>query len=160
MMKRFGRTSLYVILVSFVAIQFFRPEKNLGGDPGPNDLIIQHAGMPVPLQEVFRNSCYDCHSDHTRYPWYAGISPFSWIIDRHIAGGKAALNLNEYGLLTDVKKLSVLNDVCDVVAEKSMPPANYLMLHADAVISEDDAEALCDWADEAAMDILRKRQNP
>lgn len=160
MMKKFARASLFVILVSFVAIQFFRPEKNLGADAGPNDLIIQHHDMPGALQEIFRNSCYDCHSGHTRYPWYADISPFSWIIDRHIANGKAALNLNEYGLLEDIKKLSVLNDICEVVAENSMPPANYLMLHKDAALSEDDAAALCDWTDEAAMDILRKRKNP
>jgi len=23
-----------------------------------------------------KTSCYDCHSNHTVYPWYANIAPF------------------------------------------------------------------------------------
>ena len=67
------------------------------------------------------------------------------------------MNFSEFGNLDKQKKIAVLNHICEVIEDGEMPPANYLWLHKDAVLDENDVEALCDWADEAAMHIMRDK---
>jgi hypothetical protein len=31
-----------------------------------------------------QNSCYDCHSNNTAYPWYSNIQPIRMFMDSHI----------------------------------------------------------------------------
>src|SRR5210317_1996096 len=103
-MKNIGRIILYIFLGSFIFIQFFRVEKNLGEEVSQDDFFVQNSSIPEAIKTQIKTSCYDCHSNHTIYPWYANIAPFSWIIDQHIRNGKDKLNLSEYGSQDDKKK--------------------------------------------------------
>lgn len=154
-MKNVGRIILYILLGSFIFIQFFRVEKNHSEEVSQDDFFVQNASIPEPLKMQLKTSCYDCHSNHTIYPWYANVAPFSWIIDQHIRNGKDELNLSEYGSLEDKKKISVLTKICEVINDSTMPPSNYLMLHGDAALDADDITAICDWADGMALYIMR-----
>ncbi|MEN8225165.1 MAG: heme-binding domain-containing protein [Bacteroidota bacterium] len=156
-MKNTGRIILYIFLGSFIFIQFFGVERNQREEISPDDFLKQNPSLPEALILNIKTSCYDCHSDHTNYPWYAQVAPFSWIIDQHIDNGKQELNLSEYGSLDAKQKISVLNDICEAISDSTMPPANYLMLHQDAALDADDITAICDWADEKAMFIMRNR---
>lgn len=156
-MRKFIRISLYIILGSFILIQFFRPEKNLNDEISPQDFLAMNQNMPENLKMIFKTSCYDCHSDNTEYPWYASISPFSWIIDQHIRNGKAELNFSAFGTLDTKEKIAVLDEICEVLGDSIMPPENYLMLHPDAAIDAEDNTAICDWADDRAFNIMRGR---
>jgi hypothetical protein len=60
-MRKFIRISLYVILASFVFIQFFRPDKNLNDEISAEDFLEMNRDMPPDLKMIFKNSCYDCH---------------------------------------------------------------------------------------------------
>ena len=156
-MKKIGRISLYIILGSFIFIQFFRVEKNLGDEVSQNDFLKTNPAMPEMLQSVFKTSCYNCHSNHTIYPWYAHIAPFSWIIDQHIRNGKDEMNLAGYDTLTDRQKVGLLDEICEALSDSSMPPQNYLMLHRDAILTEEDIAAICHWTETEAFSILRKK---
>jgi hypothetical protein len=85
------------------------------------------------------------------------VAPFSWLLDQHIRNGKHELNFSEYDTLTSRKKIAILDELCEVVIDSSMPPSNYLMLHSDAILSEEDKEMLCDWAETEAMKLLRSK---
>ncbi|HSG67825.1 MAG TPA: heme-binding domain-containing protein [Bacteroidales bacterium] len=154
-MKNKGRIILYLLLGSFIIIQLFPVDKNTSEEVSSSDFIAQNPSLPDALKATIKTSCYDCHSNNTIYPWYAKVAPFSWIIGQHIENGKHELNFSEYGDLDKQKKISVLNKICEVIEEGEMPPANYLMLHKDAVLDEDDTEAICDWADGIALFIMR-----
>jgi len=156
-MKLNGRIILYLLLGSFVIIQFFRVEKNVSDEVPASDFFLQNPSIPDSIGMTIRTSCYDCHSNHTAYPWYAEVAPVSWLINQHISNGKHELNFSEFGNLDKQKKIAVLNHICEVIEDGEMPPANYLWLHKDAVLDENDVEALCDWADEAAMHIMRDK---
>jgi len=154
-MKNIGRIILYIFLGSFIFIQFFRVEKNLGEEMQADDFFVQNPSMPEALMTQMKTSCYDCHSNTTQYPWYASIAPFSWVIDQHIRNGKDELNLSEYGSFDNKKKISVLTKICEMISDSTMPPSNYLMLHSDAALDTDDITAICDWADGTALFIMR-----
>jgi hypothetical protein len=156
-MKKIIRMSLYIILGSFIFIQFFRVEMNTAEEVPATDFITASTDMPEELKELFKNSCYDCHSNNTNYPWYGHVAPFSWLLDQHIRNGKHELNFSEYDTLTSRKKIAILDELCEVVIDSSMPPSNYLMLHSDAILSEEDKEMLCDWAETEAMKLLRSK---
>ena len=156
-MKKIGRIIFYIFLGSFILIQFFRVEKNNSETVSPNDFLIVNADMTEAMQEDFRVSCYDCHSNQTNYPWYAHIAPFSWIIDQHIRNGKDNLNFNEYDTLGTREKIALLDHICEVISDSSMPPQNFLMLHQDAILSAEDMAAICDWSESKALQLLRNK---
>ena len=132
-------------------------EKNQNKEVSQDDFFVQNASIPESMKMQIKTSCYDCHSNHTVYPWYASIAPFSWIIDQHIRNGKDKLNLSDYGSLDDKKKISVLTKICEVISDSTMPPGNYLMLHGNAALDADDITAICDWSDGMALFIMRNR---
>src|SRR5579859_128630 len=84
------------LVVVFVAIQFVRPAKNLSPAAGPNDVTAK-VTVPADVQRVLAKACYDCHSDNTRYPWYAEVQPVGWWLASHIKNGKRHLNFSEFG---------------------------------------------------------------
>lgn len=156
-MKKIGRLSLYLILGSFIVIQFFGVDKNTSEEIPASDFLLVHDDMPQELSDLFRTSCYDCHSNNTNYPWYSHVAPFSWLINQHVKTGKEELNFNVYDTLPKRKKIGLLDELCEVVSDSSMPPSNYLMLHSDAILSEGDKTMLCDWAEKEALILMRKK---
>ena len=60
---------LLLLLVAFVIAQFFEPEKN-EGDMASIDAFLAETNPPEDVKLIFKESCYNCHSDVTRYPWY------------------------------------------------------------------------------------------
>src|SRR5882724_1644203 len=86
------------ILLSFLAllliIQLFRPTKNLGGDR-TNDITTKYR-VPENVSLIFDKACNDCHSNTTRYPWYAEVQPVAWWIANHVNEGKRELNFSEF----------------------------------------------------------------
>lgn len=156
-MKKLGKISLYIILGSFIFIQFLRVDMNTSDEVPVHDLLLVHPEMASDLQQTFHTSCYNCHSDNTNYPWYAYIAPFSWVIDQHIRNGKHEANFNGYDTLDKRQKIGLLDKICEVVSDSSMPPSNYLMLHPEAVLSEDDIAAICDWTETEALNLLRRK---
>ena len=96
-------------MIALIAIQFFRPAKNINNKPDGIENDISKV-MPVPdnIQTILKTSCYDCHSNNTIYPWYASIQPVAWWMNNHIEEGKKEINFNEfasYSLRRQYKKL-------------------------------------------------------
>jgi hypothetical protein len=143
-----------IIIAGLVIMQFFRPERNTGELRQANDILVA-LRVPDSLSVILENSCFDCHSNHTRYPWYSQIAPVSWYLARHIRHGRDQLNLSEFGQLEKSRKIGALSDICEMVEAGSMPLKSYLIIHRDARISEKEAEAICDWLESASLEILR-----
>lgn len=134
-----------VLLVLFVGIQFFRPEKNLSAAPPGKDDFMVRFPPPPEVKRLLEVACYDCHSNHTRYPWYAQIQPVGWWLADHVRDGKAELNLSEFGALTDRRKGSKLETMYDEASERHMPLKSYTFVHRDAKLTDAQIQLLCDW---------------
>jgi len=151
-MRRFSIAS-GLILIILLIMQLFRPERNLGEIDTADD-FIQVSLVPDTLARVFLNSCYDCHSDYTNYPWYGNLAPASWILNRHINEGKAQMNFSSWGVLDKAQKISLLDQICDECTNGSMPLKSHLLIHRSTVLGADNIEAICDWAEQEAMEIM------
>ena len=134
------------LLVVFVAIQFIRQSKNLGAAPSSNDLFAAHPA-PAEVSQLVQTACYDCHSNTTRYPWYAEIQPVGWFLADHIKEGKQHLNFSEFAQLSPKRTAHKLEQCSDEVTEGGMPLASYRLIHSDARLTDAQRKFLVAWFD-------------
>jgi hypothetical protein len=133
------------LLLAFVVIQFFRPDRNISkGDlPGA---IAKQVPVPADVQALLKNACYDCHSKNTRYPWYVNVQPVAWFMSDHIREGKKELNFDEFGTYSARRQLSKLKAIAGSIKDGSMPLASYKFIHKGARISVAEKEIIISWA--------------
>ena len=135
---------LVALLIVFIIIQFIRPAKNKSEQLMPTD-ITKTINVPDKVLDVFKNSCYDCHSNNTRYPWYINIQPFGWVLANHIKNGKENLNFSEFGYYSKRKQANKLKSIALSVNDGSMPLPSYTIMHTDAKLSEENKKLITDW---------------
>jgi hypothetical protein len=138
------RTAL-VLLLLLAAAQFVRPARNLSAATSPNDITVKH---PVPAETlaVLQRACYDCHSNNTRYPWYAEVQPVRWWLDSHIKDGKRHLNFSEFDTYSAKRAGKKLEETVKEVEQHSMPLKSYTWVHTDARLTPAEIKLLTDWA--------------
>ena len=141
-MKRIVACGFVVVLVG---IQFIRPARNLAAPgPNPNDLTALHP-VPPAVKAILERSCYDCHSDNTRYPWYANIQPVAWWLDHHITDGKRHLNFSQFAKYNAKRAGKKLEQILDETRDGGMPLPSYTLIHRDAKLTAAEVKALEAW---------------
>jgi len=93
---RLFKKALLFLLIAFVGIQFMPTTRNQSNEVLETD-FFKTFDAPNNIQQLLKNSCYDCHSNSTNYPWYNNIQPVSWFLEHHIKEGKKELNFSEFG---------------------------------------------------------------
>jgi hypothetical protein len=144
-MKRVFKIILIALLIIFVIIQFFRPQKNISTDLSTNDIT---SGLIIPhdVQKILKHSCYDCHSNNTRYPWYFNIQPVAWWLDDHIKEGKRELNFSEFKNYKINRQYKKLEEMIEEVETEEMPLYNYTLIHRSADLSEKQKTLIINWS--------------
>ncbi len=132
------------IAIILLSLQLIRMPANQGPAPGSDDLIVRTAPDPAILQ-LLQNACYDCHSDQTRYPWYAAIQPVGWWVYHHIKEGKRGVNLSRIGSLPPGKAANILKECAGEIEEGEMPLSSYRLLHPGARLTPAQRKLLSDW---------------
>jgi len=147
-MRRYFRRAAIALCLGLVAIQFVRPTKNLSPGPmPPEDLRAAHP-MPEAIRRRLEVACYDCHSNNTRYPWYAEIQPVAWWLDWHVRDGKHELNLSNFGSYSLKRQADKLDSIVDELNERKMPLRSYTWTHRDAAFTDADIAAIVAWAED------------
>ncbi|WP_026463935.1 heme-binding domain-containing protein [Adhaeribacter aquaticus] len=135
---------LIALLFIFVAIQFIRPAQNKGQAETPQD-VTHFVNVPADVMHILKTSCYDCHSNNTRYPWYAHVNPVGLWLQNHIEEGKDELNFSDFAQYDKKKMDHKLEEVEEMVQDGHMPLPAYLSMHTDAKLSEDQKNVLINW---------------
>jgi hypothetical protein len=112
--------------------------------------------VPSKVHAILEKACNDCHSNNTRYPWYAELQPVSWWLSNHVEEGKSELNFSEIGSYAIGKQYHKFEEAIDQVKEGEMPLSSYTILHSDARLSDEEKKALIDWFD-AVRDTIKAR---
>ena len=154
-MKKFLRRFLIVMLVILVIIQFIRPAKNLSATSSATDISIKYP-TPDSVLKILQVACYDCHSNNSRYPWYAAIQPVNFWMNGHIADGKSGLNFSEFAAYPIRKQYRRMDDLAKEVKEGGMPLPSYLWIHNDARLTDSQKNMLITWATSIHDDIKTK----
>lgn len=157
-MKKILRWVVIVLAVGFAALQLFRPPKNAAAESTGDDFIT-HYQPPVELGNLLRVSCYDCHSNSTRYPWYAEIQPMGWWLADHITDAKAELNFSEFGSYRIRRKFRKLEEMVTEVEKDEMPLPSYRIIHTDAEFSPAQRELFLNWVG-SLRDSIKANTHP
>ena len=86
---------LLALLILLVIAQFFSPEKNQGA-LASIEPFLEETNPPENVKMILKESCYDCHSDFTRYPWYNNITPVNYWLAEHVNDGKKHFNFSNW----------------------------------------------------------------
>jgi len=144
MLKKILKRTFQILLLIFIIIQFIRPAKNKSGVISGNDISKIYT-VPENVQVILKSSCYDCHSHNTVYPWYANIQPVAWWLNDHVQEGKKELNFSEFAAYRIGRQYKKLDEINKEVKEDEMPLNNYLWLHKNAKLDNQQKLTLTNW---------------
>jgi len=137
------------MIVVIIAIQLIRPERT-NPIADPQLAVDRQMSLPPSVLAILQRSCFDCHSNQTRWPWYSNIAPVSWLVAKDVRDGRRHLNFSEWGSYNQKRRASKLGDIADEVDRGDMPDSKYLIIHRDAVLSAADKDIVLAWAGQAA----------
>ncbi len=142
---KLGKKIAWALLIVFIGMQFFRPEKN---EDTTDHLasFLSETNPPESVVEVMQSSCFDCHSNDTEYPWYNHIAPVSYWLADHIDHGKGHLNFSEWDGYDPGEKDHKLEEVIETVESGEMPLKEYTWTHAEARLTQEQRNEILDWA--------------
>lgn len=135
---------LLIFIVAFILIQFIQPARNTNGQVLQTDITRTYS-VPAKVKAVLETACYDCHSNNTRYPWYANIQPGGWWLAKHIKDGKDELNFSEFGSYSPRRQANKLRSIQNSINDGTMPLWSYTLLHKNARLTNDQKALLIEW---------------
>jgi hypothetical protein len=135
--RRF-KTVLWTIVVLgivLIGIQFIRPQ--LTNPPVTADLQA-----PPEAKQILKNSCYSCHSNETRLPWFDEVVPAYWIVSNDVKEARAHLNFSEIGNLPAAQQKGILFEAVSNIQMGVMPLPSYLHVHPHAAVTPEQLAVL------------------
>lgn len=135
---------LVIILVAFVIIQFFPIDKtNVPVNPGMDFLKIKNTKPEI--AKLINGSCYDCHSDETKYPWYSNIAPASWWLKNHINEGRKHLNFSIFATYEPQRQIHKMEECVEMLEKHEMPLESYYLGHQDAKLTDAQRQKMINY---------------
>jgi hypothetical protein len=132
------KKALFIVLGLLVLIQLVPVDRNNPPSSAP-------LAGPAELVAVLDQSCYDCHSNNTRWPWYSYVAPVSWLVASDVEEGRKHLNFSEWAGLDRARQIKKVDEIREETSEGEMPLGIYLTLHGDAKLTAEDLATINSW---------------
>jgi mono/diheme cytochrome c family protein len=101
-----------------------------------------------------RRACFDCHSNETRWPWYASVAPISWRIQTDVNLARKKLDFTAFDE-RDERMAKAAARAGETVLRGDMPPQDYIMVHSEARLNAADKRALAAGLDSTFAVFVR-----
>ena len=88
-------------------------------------------------RELAERACFDCHSNHTNWPWYSNLAPFSWVVQLDVENARDIVNFSEWNRQYDLASYSGQR-----TREGNMPPFKYKLAHKEADLTPQERDDL------------------
>jgi len=139
-MKKLQKYAVLALAAVFVAIQLVPVHRD-------NPPVASDLDAPADVKSILRRACYDCHSNETRWPWYAYVAPVSWLVAHDVEEGRRELNFSIWGSYPEKKRISHAGNAVEEIEEGHMPLPKYLITHRDARVTPEELEKLRAWSE-------------
>jgi Haem-binding domain/Cytochrome P460 len=127
-----------ILSIVFVGIQFIRPELT-------NPPVTAELQAPAEVKQVLRNSCYNCHSNETKLPWFDKVVPAYWLVTSDVKEARKHVNFSEIGALPAAQQKGILFEAVNQIQLGAMPLPEYLHVHPGAAVSPESLAVLRDY---------------
>lgn len=138
-MKKVRRIIFLLLIIAFIGIQFIEVER-------ANPPVTAVINAPTEVENIFRSSCYDCHSNETVWPWYSKIAPISWLIVNDVTDGRKKLNFSEWEKLYSDNRNKLKKEILEQINKDEMPPSFYTIMHPNAKLELMQINIIKKWA--------------
>jgi len=144
-LKRIGGFCVFAL----IALQLSNP-------PHPNPSVVPGhdvmAGntLPPSVAALLKNSCYDCHSYETKWPWYSYIAPVSWSVVGNVNAARDRLNFSDWPHDDTRRVRKRWRHIADEIQNGEMPLPGYTWMHSRARLNAQQRAELVKWAEEQA----------
>ena len=138
---------LWVFLVLVILIQLipFQLPETIESN---SDDLIRTGDVPENISKIILTSCYDCHSNETKYPWYSYIAPVKWLVAKDTRQGREDLNFSNWKSLKAKDKIKILQEISEEVEADAMPMPIYTLIHSKAKLDKEKKDELIAWTEE------------
>ncbi len=144
-MKKGIKKILIIGIIVFLLLQLYQPARNESSGQDFTTDFTNVYNVPQSVETILKTSCYDCHSNNTRYPLYSYIQPIRIFMESHIKEAKENLNFNEFGKYSKRKQKSKLDRIIKQIKANEMPLASYTLIHRKAILSKNQKEEVIHW---------------
>jgi hypothetical protein len=135
------RKIVLALLVIFVLCVACAAMSLLSGKPTNPPITAQPKWDSPSTRELAQRACFDCHSNETYWPWYTNLPPFSLLIKRDVVEGRRTLNFSEWDRPQRALREGP-GEVAGIVLEGEMPPLQYIILHPNSRLTDQEKQAL------------------
>ncbi|MCP4570889.1 MAG: heme-binding domain-containing protein [bacterium] len=110
-----------------------------------NPPVLNDLHAPAEVKEILVRSCYDCHSNTTRWPWYAKIAPVSWLVSHDVDDGREELNFSDWRAYDARRQTHLATEILESIEKREMPMPIYIFLHGEAKLTGSEIGTLRAW---------------
>jgi len=119
----------------FLGLQLVRP-------PLENPPVTADLQAPPEVKQILRNSCYNCHSNETKLPWYDQIVPAYWLVTSDVKEARRHLNFSELGAQPAARQKAALFEAVNFIQLGAMPLPAYRFVHPGSVVTPEQLAVL------------------
>ena len=99
--------------------------------------IVEPAWDSPRTRELAVRACFDCHSNQTRWPWYAKVAPLSWAVQFDVDTARSVINFSEWN-----RRDALAGYAGRRTSTGMMPPYQYRMAHPEANLTPEERAEL------------------
>jgi hypothetical protein len=140
-MQKKTRLWLIIFLAVLVLIQFIPVDRS-------NPVVSSEFELKAPedVKIIFKNSCYDCHSYDTKWPFYSYIAPVSWLISGDVTEGRDHINFSIWEQYSMRSKNNRKAGIWEEVSKDEMPLPIYVFMHNNSKLNDQQKQILKEWS--------------
>lgn len=102
------------------------------------------------VKPIFQRSCFDCHSQSPKLPWYHSIPIVHSLIEDDMKEAKEHLDFtNDFPFQGHGAPKEDLEAIADSVRDKSMPPLRYRIMHWNSGLTDQEQKIVLKWTAES-----------
>lgn len=138
------KSIVFIVLALIIVVAQFLVDKSNVSSYESVEKFEQFTNVDTNLKKVLQNNCYDCHSNHTNYPWYSSIGVVNLFLSHHIEEGKEHLNFSDWENYASKKQLHKIEEIFEEVEENEMPIKLYKLTHG--ALTPEAKQAIVNWS--------------
>lgn len=101
------------------------------------------------IKPILKESCFDCHSTQTEFPWYHSLPIVKGLMDGHIEEGLEHLDMSDGFPFNkgEGDQVHRLEEMKEEIEDGGMPILSYRMLHWGSLIEGEEQDSVFGWID-------------
>jgi mono/diheme cytochrome c family protein len=123
------------LFIASLTLQFVRPRLT-------NPPVTAELQAPPEVLQVFKTSCYNCHSNETHLSWFDEPVPAYWLAAMDVMQARKHLNFSEIGKLPPAQQRATLFAALSQINLGAMPLPSYRRLHPESNVTPENLAIL------------------